>query len=436
MKVRSIQSFHSSLGRLPLRSRSSKHEFENPDKFFNCGFIARSSNEVISASRKEELEDWNVLLLQLRKLLARLFGSDDPARKTAAGEKHVSLFHNTTGAVQRVLGRVLNELGGSGVTLLTTDLEYPGCIAALDDQWLGTLVLARVAGFIYGDANGGQVAEAALRKAFLISRPRVVYLSHVSRSTGHVISTNLLRFMKEVNPRCLIILDGSQAVGNISVESDILAYVDFYLTSGHKWLGGVPALGIVWSRDRTWRIDDPAQSLALSSGSGGTANLAAMQSLQMALTDLVGLYPEVRLAQIARRNREIATVFLRELRRRLGRDHIKPIGGAPQSGLLALTVPDIKVVRKLEGKDSAIYKGFTHIAREDFVHRFRASVDTRLAIDGLEGDKPQFVSINLENEPVPLPPEETIRFCFHYYHTADEARKLAAIVADAVSTIN
>jgi selenocysteine lyase/cysteine desulfurase len=100
------------------------------------------------------------------------------------------------------------------------------------------------------------------------------------RTTGQVLSSETLRYFREANPRVIIVLDGSQAVGNIVVDHDVLQHVDFYIGSGHKWLGGMPSSGFVWRRDATrWEVADPAQSLSYPGYLGGTGNAPAWISL-------------------------------------------------------------------------------------------------------------------------------------------------------------
>lgn len=186
----------------------------------------------------------------------------------------------------------------------------------------------------------GQETDACetLKRAFLTVQPRIVYISHVSRYTGFVVPPGLLRFFHEENPRCTIILDGSQGLGNVVVTAELLREVDFYIASGHKWLGGHPALGIVWVRDPDfWPIADRAQSTSFDSTQGGTANHIALLSTEKALEDL----PANKLINVQVSNRRLASRFLKQVEAssRLKRGGLKPVGGTPKSGLVSLSVP-------------------------------------------------------------------------------------------------
>ena len=97
-----------------------------------------------------------------------------------------------------------------------------------------------------------------LVRAFNYVKPSVVFVSHLMRTTGQVLASETVRYFREANPRVIIVLDGSQAVGNIVIQHELLQYVDFYVGLGHKWLGGMPSTGFVWRRQATrWRLQIP-----------------------------------------------------------------------------------------------------------------------------------------------------------------------------------
>jgi selenocysteine lyase/cysteine desulfurase len=57
----------------------------------------------------------------------------------------------------------------------------------------------------------------------------------------------LRRALAPHDDRIMLVVDGAQAVGNISVGREVLSASDFYATSGHKWLLGKSSLGFLVS---------------------------------------------------------------------------------------------------------------------------------------------------------------------------------------------
>ena len=178
--------------------------------------------------------DWEDAKALVNERLEKLLG---------VSEDKVSLFHNTTVGVQRILTRILQLSRQQEIVFLTTDFEYPGIMAMADECWPGPLYIVKVEEMIW-NKQADQVSEA-IKQAILLTRPTVVYLSHVSRGVGYVLKQDVVDFIRAVSPGTIIILDGAQAIGNIDVSSHIIDMTDFYVTSGHKWLGGQATLGVV-----------------------------------------------------------------------------------------------------------------------------------------------------------------------------------------------
>ena len=195
----------------------------------------------------------------------------------------VCVFHNTTAGVQRILLRLSHLLGRSDATLLLTDLEYPGIVSAVDETWTGKVVMAQVAPLIWrGEAD--RITQK-IEQSILLSRPSVVYFSHVARATGYRIEEGLVGFIRRIMPRSVIVFDGAQACGNIHIGDDLLPNIDFYLTSGHKWLCGQQTLGLVYAHE-SWGLKDPAQSYSMTRVSTGSAVALHRSSDRFVLTPL------------------------------------------------------------------------------------------------------------------------------------------------------
>jgi selenocysteine lyase/cysteine desulfurase len=429
--------------------------------FFNCGAIAHVSKEASAESERSlaEHEHWSDILDRVKGELSPVFAPDDPEAQPVARGR-LALFHNTTGAIQRVLSCVLRRLGGQDVSLLTTDFEYPGCIAALDDQWVGPVHMVPVSQYQFGeDADHSRIGDA-LKQAFLYCAPRVVYLSHVSRYTGYAIQKDVLSFFRDVNPRCVIILDGAQGAGNVFLSKDLLSVVDYYITSGQKWLGGVPTIGIVWSKSGAYYLEDYAQSLALRTGSGGTANLPALRSLTKSLQEMT---PKNRLQLIARHNHLLVkeAIEMAQSNNVIQRT-LRPIQGGNASGILGFEVlhPRFRScllggsrIAGRKGRKATPVDVGTSIGRtrkrpevcfienedwapksyRDLVERVSASGrgiarwssqdskrSPRLIIKGLLNSRITVERLFLADSPVPLPKHGILRVCLHHYHGSED----------------
>lgn len=78
-------------------------------------------------------------------------------------------------------------------------------------------------------------------------RTKLVALTHVSNVLGTINPVkDIVAAVKKINPHCLVLIDGAQAVPHMMVDvNDIGA--DFYAFSGHKMMGPT-GIGILWAR--------------------------------------------------------------------------------------------------------------------------------------------------------------------------------------------
>jgi L-cysteine/cystine lyase len=160
--------------------------------------------------------------LRLREQIAELLGTT---------HEHVALTSSTTDGCNIVLA-------GLGLTpedeIVTTDAEHFGLAGPVFASGAGVRV-ARVQERPAADALDLIVAE-------ITPRTRLVALSHVLWTTGHVIDVRALRAQIEVP----LLVDGAQSVGSMPVT---VGDVDFYTVSGQKWLCGPESTGALYVRD-------------------------------------------------------------------------------------------------------------------------------------------------------------------------------------------
>jgi selenocysteine lyase/cysteine desulfurase len=396
-------------------------------KYFDVASLARVPKEVTTAalepiptSRDEGADHWHTFIDGVKKRICGLFAPHDHEALTYHLD-NISLFTNTTGAFCRILTVVERYFGESQPTLLTSDLEFPGCLTAIDDSWQYPVVMAQIAELLM-DAEGDidALLHEALVSAYNVVKPRVVLISHVMRTTGQVISVDTLRYFKEANPSVITVLDGSQAIGNVVVTPDFLECIDFYIASGHKWLGGMTTTGFVWRNDGRWAVDDPTQSLAYRGQLGGTGNSAAWASLVTTIDDLTHTRAKTRLSEIGQHNQDLGGIFLDELN---GCEDIQPVtprsDGRPPSGLVTIAV-DPPAGDTLEKALCAF--DFTVIGYEEIWWRSPAAnrylISWHLGVPRIQRAAP-----HTHTRPATVRTE--VRFCFHYWHSEDDVRELS-----------
>jgi L-cysteine/cystine lyase len=137
---------------------------------------------------------------------------------------HVALTSSTTAGCNIVLAGL--ELGPED-EVVTTDAEHFGLLGALH-------------------ASGARVRVAAPEHDALLAavtpRTRLIALSHVLWTTGHVVP---LRELKEETGLPLLV-DGAQSVGAIPVDA---SGCDWYTISAQKWLCGPDPTGALYVAD-------------------------------------------------------------------------------------------------------------------------------------------------------------------------------------------
>jgi selenocysteine lyase/cysteine desulfurase len=400
--------------------------------YFNAAAFGLVSKEASGRSR--DAVSWDVALESVLSRLETLF--EQPV-------EFVTLFHNTTAAVQRVLWRVSQVLDFRRVMLLTTDLEYPGIIGMIDNVWRGPVAMVELAKLAWE----GRFDElrVTLKQAILLTRPRVVYISHIARALGcPLLDESLAAFIKEVDPQTIVVVDGAQSLGNVKLSERLLNLTDAYVGSGHKWLCCPATLGVVCSHPR-WQVADPAQAYSRRIGSGGTGNIEVLRSSIESLGAFCLSSDEAtaqRSVCIAEHNRTLATLFCTLLRaERLplvpvamspgGRPHW-PLNGIAvvqvRAGELASVVDtscDVQRIDEIvsEGKVMA-----TQLTTEPWVTAWQGSAPgPRILLRRHEGAiVPQRIDLRLDGVRTPLPAGSLLRFCFHHYHSSADVHKLVA----------
>jgi selenocysteine lyase/cysteine desulfurase len=378
-----------------------------------CPTTADGDDSNQAPSEKDPF-DWDKEVEVVQSKFGKLLGQ--PA-------KTISIFHNTTAAVQRVLLRLSQLFGASEPTLLLTDLEYPGIVSAVDEEWVGRVVMAKLSDLIW--TTGGAGITEKLKECILMSRPSVVYLSHIARASGYRIEEHkILDFIRRYLPQTVIVLDGAQACGNIHVTSQILAKVDIYVTSGHKWLCGKQTLGLVYAAE-DWRLKDPAQSYSMTRVPTGTGSKDVIVSLLTSLRDFNGELKNQtasnRMRTVEKHNADLAEDFCSKIRK-MG-SHISHVKNSQWrwNGIATIVFDSPDLIAELRKREQSLK--FTSLGNESWREDFGgAPPGNRYLLD--PNSKKPFERVNFSRKYVPKIEGYPARFCFHYYHSTADVDRL------------
>lgn len=193
------------------------------------GPLARATAEAVAARRREEVEHgrggaaYYAWMAEARARVRALL-----AAEIGVPAEHVALTRATTDGCNVVL----NGLGlGPDDEVVTTDVEHFGLLGALGCS------PARVRVAAVRDRPAGEALEAVL--AEVGPRTRLLALSHVAWSTGHVLPVERLKDQTGLP----VLVDGAQSVGALPVAASAL---DFYTVSCQKWLCTPDSLGALY----------------------------------------------------------------------------------------------------------------------------------------------------------------------------------------------
>jgi L-cysteine/cystine lyase len=199
----------------------------------SVGPLARATAEAMAAAEERELRQGRggrsymdaVLEARerLRATLARLLGVPTDT---------VALTTSTTEGCNVVMVGLGLEPRDE---VVTTDVEHFGLVGPVHVSG------ARVRLAEIRDLPAERAFDAIL--AACTPRTRLIALSHVAWTTGHVLPVHELR---RALPDVQMLVDGAQSAGAIPVD---VSRFDFYTVSGQKWLCGPAPTGGLYVRD-------------------------------------------------------------------------------------------------------------------------------------------------------------------------------------------
>ena len=198
----------------------------------SVGPLARSTADAIAERDRSDLESgrggpvYFRTILELRERVREVLAS-----VVGVGASRFALTRGTTDGCNVVLA----GLGlGPDDEVVTTDVEHFGLTGAIHAAGVRVRV-ARIR-----DRPAAEAFDAL--RAELTPRTRLLALSHVAWTTGHVLPVRELR--EETG--LAVLVDGAQAAGAIPVDATPF---DFYTVSAHKWLCGPDSTGGLYVAD-------------------------------------------------------------------------------------------------------------------------------------------------------------------------------------------
>jgi L-cysteine/cystine lyase len=196
------------------------------------GPLSRPAADAIAAEARQDLERGRGGTPYFEQMLGLREGV---RRRIAAllnvGSERVALTMSTTDSIHVVLAGL--ELGRRD-EVVTTDSEHPGLVLPLHASG------ARV---VVAELKDRPAAEAGAAIVDRVSaRTRLIAVSHVLWTTGHVVPVHDLRAQTGLP----ILVDGAQSAGAIPVDAN---GIDYYTVSCQKWLCGPDPLGALYVAD-------------------------------------------------------------------------------------------------------------------------------------------------------------------------------------------
>lgn len=264
-------------------------------------------------------------------------GRDDLRRARALagdlwGPAPLALCGGASDTMTRLTLALHARLGPGPVRVLTTGHEHAGGLGGF----------LRHPGFqVHHLPDAALAAPAAAAEIAAALRPDLLFLSHVTYTTGQVLPIAAhLAALRAALPSLWVVVDAAQALGLVAPA---LAGADAVVASGHKWLFGPAGTGFLWLSERA-RVElapglageplDPDAPCAAFERAGGH-DLSLHASLAAALALHAALGPELVLA----RSRRLADWFARELHDRLRDRHVAHAFFDPRTGALAPEPP-------------------------------------------------------------------------------------------------
>ena len=171
---------------------------------------------------------------EVREKVAQFISSHD--------SREVVFVRNATEAINLVVSGWGKDNINEKSNIITTIMEHHANFVTWQQ-------LAKISNFKFQISN--ITKEGKLDEADLLGKidrkTKLVAFTHVSNVLGTINPVKkLVAAIKNINPACLVLVDGAQAVPHMKVDVSDLG-CDFYVFSSHKMLGPT-GVGVLWGR--------------------------------------------------------------------------------------------------------------------------------------------------------------------------------------------
>jgi cysteine desulfurase/selenocysteine lyase len=180
-----------------------------------------------------------------RKKVATFIGANKP--------EEIVFTKSTTESINLVAyawGRMNVERGDE---IVTTVMEHHSSfvpwqqVALENEASLKVIDIDDEGRLVFQDSKNRHTARMVNLSEIITKKTKIVVLTHISNVLGTINPIKeITREVKRLNPRCLVLVDGAQAVPHMKVGVADLG-CDFYAFSGHKMLGPT-GVGVLWGR--------------------------------------------------------------------------------------------------------------------------------------------------------------------------------------------
>jgi aspartate aminotransferase-like enzyme len=262
------------------------------ERFFQDGFSAWPASYQ---KQFAGLRSWGGVA-ELKAALATFAGLPTDSRPLLAGRS------------TNLMKLAANVLFRGGKRVLVTDLTWPSYEKILKREARmanGRIQSLRIrAAIVRGEISGTNLIDRMLKR-IVATKCDGVFLPAISHDGIRLPIEEIVQAIREFSPSSFIVVDGSQAFGQMPVNLS-LAPCDFFLAGCHKWLGSHLPLGIAFcpnpathseipqrcaDRLEARKLDDPLLAFLTSIETGRmrrfteTVNLSPLFSCRGALED-------------------------------------------------------------------------------------------------------------------------------------------------------
>jgi cysteine desulfurase / selenocysteine lyase len=170
----------------------------------------------------------------VREKTAKFIGCRDP--------REIIFNRNATEAINIVASSWGRENMGKGNEIVTTIMEHHANFVTW--QELVKVISGKL--HVVGLKDNGYLNQEELLSK-VNKKTKLVTFTHISNVLGTINPVKkMIAEIKRINPQCLVLVDGAQAVPHMKVNITDLG-CDFYVFSSHKMLGPT-GIGVLWGR--------------------------------------------------------------------------------------------------------------------------------------------------------------------------------------------